>query len=134
MDKGYDSQASLYRAMLQSAGPKDSDNEALVVRLRTTGQTSIVYYMLNDQVSLSDSMLLESGGIPGWQALENNVAGEAMGLIRQRLTEVREGIVCLNREGDAVFFEKQAGVKPYALANSPLIGLFTLPGDAVEAQ
>ena len=90
--------------------------------------------MLNDRVSLSDAMPPESGSVPGWQALETDVAWRAMALIRQRLAEVREGRVCLNREGDASFFEKQAGIKPYALANSPLIGLFTLPGEAQEAE
>ncbi len=134
MDKGYDSQASLYRAMLQSGGPKDSEDETLVGRLRGADWTGIVYYMLNDQVSLSDSMLSGSDAVPGWQALENDVAGRAMALIRRRLAEVRKGHMCLNREGDAAFFEKQAGIKPYALVNSPLVGLFTLPGEAVETE
>lgn len=134
MDKGYDSQASLYRAMLRSGGPKDSENEPLVARVRTVARTGIVYYMLNDQVSLSDAMLPESGTIPGWQALENDVAGRAMALIQHRLAEVRAGDLCLNRDGDAEFFEKRAGIKPYALGNSPLIGLFTLPGEGLEAE
>ena len=42
--------------------------------------------------------------------------------------------MCLNREGDTAFFEKQAGIKPYALADSPLIGLFTLPGEAEAVE
>jgi hypothetical protein len=57
-----------------------------------------------------------------------------MALIRRRLAEIRTGEVRLNREGDAEFFEKEAGIKPYALENSPLIGLFSVPGDAEEAQ
>ncbi len=134
MDKGYDSQASLYLAMLRSGGPKDVDDKALIARLRAVARTSIVYYMLNDQVSLSDSMLPESTAIPGWQVLQDDVAGRAMALIQRRLTEVRAGTLCLNRDGDAEFFEKRAGIKPYALDNSPLIGLYTLPGAAVEAQ
>ncbi len=134
MHKGYDSQASLYRAMLRSGGPKNSENELLVARIRTAAWTGIVYYMLNDQVSLSDAMLPESITIPGWQALENDVAGRAMALIQRRLAETRAGDLRLNRDGDAEFFEKRAGVKPYALENSPLIGLFTLPGDTEEAE
>ncbi len=43
-------------------------------------------------------------------------------------------MLCLNREGDADFFSKQAGVTPYALDSSPLVSLFTMPGDAVEAE
>jgi hypothetical protein len=48
-----------------------------------------------------------------------------MALIRQRLDEVRAGLLTLNRAGDAEFFTKQAGITPYALENSPLIALFT---------
>ncbi len=55
-----------------------------------------------------------------------------MALIRRRVAELGDGRIRLNRSGDQEFFEKQAGVKPYALYNSPLIGLFTLPGDSKE--
>ena len=133
MEKGYDCQANLYRAMLESGGPKDDADETLLRRIRSAARTGIVYYMLNDQVSLSDSVLLESGAVPGWQALENEVASRAMALIQRRLGEVRAGEARLNRDGDAEFFEKQAGIKPYALENSPLIDLFTVAGEAEEA-
>ncbi len=134
MDKGYDSQASLYRAMLESGGPKGDAGERLLTRVRAAARTGIVYYMLNDQTSLSDSVLPESGAIPGWQTLENDVASQAMTLIKGRLVEVGAGEVRLNRGGDAQFYEKKAGIKPYALKNSPLIDLFTVPGEAEEAQ
>ena len=134
MEKGYDSQANLYRAMLESGGPKDETDETLLSRIRSAARTGIVYYMLNDQVSLSDSVLLESGAVPGWQTLENDVASRAMALIQRRLGEVRAGEARLNRYGDAEFFDKQAGIKPYALENSPLIDLFTVAGEAEEAQ
>lgn len=134
MEKGYDSQASLYRAMLESGGPKDDAEETLLTSVREAARTGIVYYMLNDQTALSDSLLPESGVIPGWQTLGNDVASHAMSLIRRRLAEVGAGEARLNREGDAQFFEKQAGIKPYALEDSPLIGLFSLPGEAEEAQ
>jgi hypothetical protein len=132
MQKGYDSQASFYRTMLQTGGPKDKENTELVHRLRKASQTGIVYYMLNDQTALSDMMLAVSGGIPHWEVMEGDVAGDAIALIERRLNEVRDGLLCLNREGDALFFEKQAGIKPYALENSPLIPLFTVPGEAEE--
>lgn len=132
MEKGYDCQANLYQTMLQSGGPKDKTNETLMSRIRSAAHTGIVYYMLNDQVSLSDSVLLESGAVPGWQALDNDVASRAMALIQQRLGEVSTGEARLNKEGDAEFFEKQAGIKPYALENSPLICLFTMAGEAEE--
>lgn len=134
MEKGYDCQTNLYRAMLESGGPKDETDETLLSRIRSAARTGIVYYMLNDQVSLSDSVLLESGTVPGWQTLENDVASRAMALIQRRLGEVSAGEARLNRDGDAEFFDKQAGIKPYALENSPLIDLFTVAGEAEEAQ
>lgn len=134
MQKGYDSQANLYRTMLQTGGPKIEDNTALLERLRAGDTTGIVYFMTNDQTSLSDALVVESGSIPGWEVLEGDVAEHAMTLIRERLREVGAGELYLNREGDALFFDKQAGVKPYALENSPLIPLFTIPGEAREAE
>ena len=134
MQRGYDSQANLYRTMLQTGGPKSEDNTALLERLRAGDTTGIVYFMTNDQTSLSDALVVESGAIPGWEVLEGDVAEHAMTLIRERLREVGAGELYLNREGDALFFDKQAGVKPYALENSPLIPLFTIPGEAREAE
>jgi len=139
MQKGYDSQANLYRTMLQTGGPKtggsrSEGNAALLDRLRAGDTTGIVYYMTNDQTSLSDALVVESGAIPGWEVLEGDVAEHAMALIRARLQEVRAGELFLNREGDALFFDKQAGVKPYALDNSALIPLFTVPGEAREVE
>ena len=116
--------------MLQTGGPRDKENTELINRLSKAGQVGIVYFMLNDQTALSDSLLIESGGIPGWEVMEEDVSSHAIGLINKRLGEVQAGLLCLNREGDAAFFEKEAGVKPYALENSPLITLFTMQGEA----
>lgn len=134
MQKGYDSQASLYRTMLQTGGPKDKEDKVVNDRLNQSSNTGIVYYTLNDQIALSDTILVESDGIPGWEALENNISEFAVSLIRRRLQEVQQGQLCLNRDGDESFFNRQAGVTPYALDNSPLISLFTMPGDAMEAE
>lgn len=134
MQKGYDSQANLYRTMLQTGGPKSEDNTALLEKLRAGNTTGIVYFMTNDQTSLTDALVVESGAIPGWKVLENDVSQLAMELIRERLQEVEAGQLYLNREGDGQFFDKQAGVKPYALDNSALIPLFTIPGEAREAE
>ena len=130
MQKGYDSQASLYRTMLQTGGLKDNDE--LNSRLAKIAQTGVVYFMMNDQASLSDSALMQSGGIPGWEVMDGDIASHALALIKKRLSEVQEGLLCLNREGDAAFFDKQAGIKPYALNASPLIPLFTIPGETEE--
>ena len=135
MQKGYDSQANLYRTMLQTGGPEKKDNTALLKKLRTANATGIVYFMTNDQTSLTDALVkVESGAIPGWEVLENDVSQRAMELIRERLQEVGAGQLYLNREGDGQFFDKQAGVKPYALDKSALISLFTISGEAREAE
>ena len=135
MKNGYDSQANLYRTMLQTGGLKRGDNTALLKKLRTANATGIVYFMTNDQTFLTDvSDEGKSGVIPGWEVLKNDVSQRAMELINKRLQEVRKGRLDLNREGDGKFFDKQAGVKPYALDNSALISLFTISGEAREPE
>jgi len=129
MQKGYDSQASLYRAMLQSGGPKSPDDPALVARLKSAATRGVVYYMLNDQVALTDTALPEATTIPGWRSFEGDIAALALGLISQYIGEVRAGQLRLNRGGDADFFRQQAGLTPYALENSPLITLFSVPAE-----
>ena len=134
MEKGYDSQANLYRTMLSTGGPKSDTNNELLERLSKGTTTGIVYFMTNDQTSLTDAPLVNSDSIPGWDVLIDDVSHLAMGLIDSRLKEVAAGSLYLNREGDDTFFDKAAGVKPYALENSALIPIFTIPGDAREAK
>jgi hypothetical protein len=133
MQKGFDSQASLYRAMIASGGPKDPRKAALAARLRGAQQTGVVYYLLNDQVALSDTVLAGAAAVPGWRVVEGDIAGEALARIGQRIAEVRSGKLALNRAGDQEFFEKKAGLTPYALEKSPLIALFSLPEEETEA-
>jgi hypothetical protein len=85
-------------------------------------------------VALSDSALAGSAAIPGWRTLGNDIAGSAMSRIQQRLEALRSGNLRLNRDSDADYFEKQAGIKPYALEVSPLIALFSLPPDPEQAS
>ncbi|MCY4050839.1 MAG: PD-(D/E)XK nuclease family protein [Gammaproteobacteria bacterium] len=134
MQKGYDCQANLYRTMLQTGAPKNEENTVLLEKLRLMRNTGIVYFMTNDQSSLSDALVRGSRAIPGWEVFENDVSQMAMDLIRKRLKEVGEGQLYLNREGDREFFGRQAGIEPYALDNSPLIPLFIIPGKAREVE
>ena len=127
MQKGFDSQASLYRAMIESGGPKNPENVELAKRLKAAAETGVVYYLLNDQVALSDIAPPESTSIPQWRALGSDIASEALTRISQHLEEVSAGRVVLNRVTDAQFFEKEAGIKPYALEANPLTTLFMLP-------
>ena len=135
MQKGFDSQASLYRAMIASGGPKNPDKVELAARLRGAAETGVVYYLLNDQAVLSDSALEGATAVPGWRTLTNDIAEEALKLIGERIADVRAGRIRLNRRDDRAFFEKEAGLTPYALDVSPLIALFSLPDeDEQEAE
>ena len=89
MQKGFDSQASLYRAMLASGGPKNPEKTELAARLKAAAETGVVYYLLNDQVALSDVAPPGAEGIAGWQALGGDIASEALARIGQHLAEVQ---------------------------------------------
>ena len=132
MQKGFDSQASLYRAMLASGGPKNHDKTELAVRLRAAAETGIVYYLMNDQVALSDSVLPGATAIATWRTVAGDIAGQALALIEQRVAEARAGTLRLNRVSDREYFESQAGITPYALDASPLIAAYTLPDEEGE--
>ena len=75
MQKGFDSQASLYRAMIASGGPKDPKKIELAARLKAAEQTGVVYYLLNDRKALSDTVLMGAAAVPGWRVVEGDIAG-----------------------------------------------------------
>ena len=132
MELGYESQASLYRAMAQTGGLKSWDGESsvdktLAARLRAATWIGIAYYTMRDQVCLSDSSLPGYEGIRGWHAVDEDVTREASAIIRERLAELRTGAVRLNLATDRGYFEKECGIHPFALDASPLIELYALP-------
>lgn len=134
MEKGFDSQAAFYRIMLRDGGPEQDPDRRLQARLRQAGSIGIVYYMLTDRVCLSDEASRPAAALPGWQSVPGELSARALELIDWRLRQLAEGRLALNREGDARFFDQQAAVPPYALQMSPLIPLYTLPGEAEETQ
>jgi RecB family exonuclease len=134
MEKGYDCQANLYRLMLETGGLKDSDDGALNQRLKRARRIDVVYFLLNDQVALTDYDLAAAGGIPNWRALGPDVSGHAMDALRERLKDVQRGIVKMNRVDDRDRLKKEAGIEAYALENSPLISLFSIADEAEGAQ
>lgn len=133
MLNGYDSQVELYRRMLQTGGPKDQGPDGLADRLKSSEDIGVVYFNLNDLTALSDSNVAESSRLPGWEWLDNDVAVEAIRLIENRVADLERGRILLNRVTDQEFFEKTAGVKPYALEVSPLVTFFML-ADGVGVQ
>jgi hypothetical protein len=126
MAAGYDSQAYLYIAMLNSKGELSEENPQLFKHLKTSSKPGIVYYMLNDQTALADYSSESTKNLPGWEFVADDVSSSAVSLIRERLKEIESGMIELNRNGDADFYEKKTGIKPYALADSPLISIFML--------
>ena len=142
MELGYDSQASLYRAMLKTGGLKpprngdapDPDAEKLSAEIKAAKWIGIVYYTMRDQTCLSDSDRPAFAAIPRWIGMQNRVAENASEVIQSRLQELREGVVRLNFTGDGAYFLKRGGVPGYALDVSPLIALFSMDDPETEGE
>lgn len=123
MAKGYDSQAHLYRLMLETGGIAE-ENSDLKAAISSAKQIGVMYYMLNDQTALADTSGWSGGKLGGFHELGSSISVNAMGLIKERIEQLETGIVALNSASDEEWFDKKAGTKPYALDNSPLIRLF----------
>ena len=132
MERGYESQASLYREMALNGGihagaraglgqPADTATADPPVSAAKIG---IVYFTMRDAVCLSDSEPPGPNQVTGWHAIEGDVAGEAIGKIRHRLGQARQGKVEMNNQGDREAFKKDWGVTAFALDLSPLVELF----------
>ncbi len=120
MRKGFDSQATLYRTMLQSGG----QDGKLAEELSKKPEIGILYYLLNDQTVLTDTSGWLGSQAARVEEMGQNVSTNAIDLIRQKLAEVRKGLVRLNSTEDENWFQKNADIKIYALDDSPLIRLF----------
>ncbi|MFZ4857860.1 MAG: PD-(D/E)XK nuclease family protein [Desulfuromonadaceae bacterium] len=123
MKKEYDSQANLYRLMLQTGGVKE-DNPAMTAAIGSCTDIGVMYYMLNDQTALADTTGWSGGTLGGFHELGNGISTKAMVLIKELIAQLAKGIVTLNSSSDEEWFDKTAATKPYALDNSPLIRLF----------
>ena len=122
MSKGYDFQVSLYREMLNSGLPEPHQD-------LDVGNIEVLYYMMNSQKIVSEKSIEGSAGVPGWVTIEDDVSVNAMALITQRIQQIRQGKIVLNKDSDEKFYTKEAGTKPYALDRSPLVRLFMKPAD-----
>lgn len=123
MAKGYDSQAHLYRLMLQTGGAAE-ENQSLNDIISSCEQIGVMYYMLNDQSVVADTSGWSGGNMGGFHELGSGISINAMKMIKERIGQLEQGIVTLNSEDDEEWFDKTAGTKPYALDDSPLIRLF----------
>ena len=132
MERGYESQASLYREMartggidaLHEAGPAQAVDTS-PARLPAVTNIGIVYFNMRDEVCLSDAGPPGARSVTGWQAIESDVAGEAIGKIRRHLRQAREGEIAMNVQGDRQSFKKDWGLTAFAFDLSPLVELFS---------
>ena len=124
MELSYDHQASLYRTMIETGGPSGNQSEELGGHLKAAKEISVLYFMMNDQVVLADSSGWLGRDLAGCYELGENISAGALALIRERLSQLKQGIVLLNNETDEKDLPKQTGIKPYALDNTPLARLF----------
>lgn len=118
MAKGWDLQVALYRAMLER--PKE---ETALTRLVAEGaQVVTAYHMLRDGTVLSDA---DGGDLPRVETAGEDASVNAMDHLAGVLAEVGAGTIRLNRADDARSFDKERGIKAYALDN-PLVAAFSL--------
>ena len=125
MAKGWDLQVALYRAMLE----RPTEETALTRWVADGAQVITAYDMLRDGTVLSDA---QGGDVPRVETAGEDASVNAMDHLTQVLAEVGAGTIRLNREGDAKTFDKERGIKAYALEN-PLVAAFSLP-DAQEEE
>ncbi len=131
MTKGYDSQATLYRIMLQTGEAHKTEDE-LARAFEQGAQIGVLYYLMNDQVVLADTAGWLPQDLAGADELGDGISTKAMTLIRERLAQIRRGEVRLNHEDDERWYDKEAGMAIYALDNSPLLRLFMHRGEVAR--
>lgn len=132
MERGYESQASLYREMARNGGiqarreyqPGQSVGASLASPAASPANIGIVYFTMRDEVCLSDSEPPGPHRVTGWHAIEGDVAEGAISKIRHHLEQARNGEIEMNCRGDREAFKKEWGVTAFALDLSPLVELF----------
>ncbi|MGQ3485928.1 PD-(D/E)XK nuclease family protein [Roseovarius pacificus] len=124
MTKGWDLQVALYRAMLE----RPTEETALTRLVADGAQIVTAYHMLRDGTILSDS---QGGDVPRVETAGEDASVNAMDHLAQVLAEVGAGTIRLNHADDAGTFDKDRGIKAYAL-DTPLVAAFSLPETATE--
>ncbi len=122
MEKGWDLQVALYKAMLTN--PFDGSVQSKLVP--PEAQTVTAYHTMLDATVLTNP---DGRGIQGAGVLQNDISENALAELENAVTEVAGGRVLLNREDDAKRFQKDRGITTYALNNNPLVAAFLVPAD-----
>ncbi|MBL4767696.1 MAG: PD-(D/E)XK nuclease family protein [Rhodobacteraceae bacterium] len=123
MEAGWDIQVALYQHMISRPGNKET---AAIKDGKST--PAIAYHLLRDGVTLGSGLEHDAIGI---ESISSDISGEAMQRLTQTIAELGGGTIRLNRTGDVSFFEKEAGIVPYALKDNPLGAVFIMPEDEV---
>lgn len=131
MEKGYDIQTSLYRRMLKDGGVVGRGASALARLLKEGAEIGVLYYMMDDQRSLTDRREWLPGNVPAVEAPGDGISRNGEALLIERIRSLRAGVLPLNRADDAGEFAK-VGVSTYALEASPLLARFVHPAGEGE--
>ena len=134
MQVGFDLQASLYRAMLESRGPVAEEHASLQAAAENAPRIAVLYYTLNDQTALSDGLAPGIPGLDRFEAFGDHVSEGALAMLSKKVAEVATGRVRLNGENDEKEFQRDFGIKFYALDDSPLLRIFLHRDEAVREE
>ncbi|MDX5362023.1 MAG: PD-(D/E)XK nuclease family protein, partial [Alphaproteobacteria bacterium] len=125
MQKGWDLQVALYRAMLEC--PTEG---AMISNVMPAGvRTVTAYHTMLDASVLVDA---EGTGIPGAEAVTSDISQHALSHLRQLVHEVSRGEVRLNHEGDLARLQKECGIVAYPLKDNALVSAFLMPEGEAE--
>ena len=124
MSKGWDLQVALYRAMLE----RPTEETALTRLVAEGAHVVTAYHMLRDGTVLSDA---QGGDLPRVETAGEDASANAMNHLARVLAEVGAGTIRLNHTDDARTFDKERGIRAYALDN-PLVAALSLPETATE--
>ncbi|WP_114283712.1 PD-(D/E)XK nuclease family protein [Candidatus Halocynthiibacter alkanivorans] len=121
MEAGWDIQVALYQHMISRPGNKET------AAIKAGGCTpAIAYHLLRDGVTLGNGLNHDGVGI---ESISSDISGEAMQRLTRTIAELGGGTIRLNRTRDVSFFEKEAGIAPYALKDNPLGAVFIMAED-----
>ena len=123
MMAGWDLQLGLYRAMLLKP---DLEEGVLDDMLKVKPEIGVAYHLINDSGILVNGIQLDG---EGFEIIDTEISIQAIEKLKERIKEVRTGVVSLNYVDDITFFEKMAKTTPYALQDSSLVSAFLVPSE-----
>ena len=130
MEAAWDLQAGLYRDMLTR--PERREGDAMGPLLGR--KVAIAYHLMNDGGLLA-SGLAAPDAAPGFRDMGEDVTSAAVAKLKERIKELGGGRLVLNTSDDIKTFEKEAGIKAYALKDgSTLVTAFIRPVGEEEEE